>query len=473
MDHSLANLVGLDLHTEKIALCFTHWERGHKPTVVKEVPSATLSALERTLKHYALAGADVVFEASANAFQVADRLKAAGFTPHVVNADVLNGMARKDRINDRIDARNLALVFSNDAYREVYVPSAQVRFWRSLLHAYEQARKATGQAYNQLWGFLNQHHEVAKNISPAWGYERLRNSLLALPWQEDSKHLLMGMLMRYEHQRTSQQQLLSEIARIVVETPAMQQLMCCTGISYLTAFAMVAHIGDVTRFAKSKQLVAYIGLHPVTCESGKDGGSHHLSPHAIRSLRALLTECAQAALRYGELHHHQWARYALARKKPRNVVICALARKMVAYAWHILQGHVTQHPDIERRILRKFLRLAHACGSDFLKQASYKNGTQLARQLIRQLPWAPSPEATASATPPTETAAPTHATQPITNERPATSPAPNSKRASLPQKVTVSPIPCEGATRPPAPPSLLPPQTHLTQRNSHQKVIPA
>lgn len=253
----------------------------------------------------------------------------------------------------------------------------------------------------------------------------------------------------------------------------MQQLMCCTGISYLTAFAMVAHIGDVTRFAKSKQLVAYIGLHPVTCESGKDGGSHHLSPHAIHSLRALLIECAQAALRYGELHHHQWARYALARKKPRNVVICALARKMVAYAWHILQGHITQHPDTERRILRKFLRLAHACGSDFLKQASYKNGTQLARQLIRQLPWAPSPEATASATPPTETAAPTHATQPITNERPATSPAPNSKRASLLQKVTASPIPCEGATRPPAPPSLLPPQTHLTQRNSHQKVIPA
>ena len=473
MDRSLANLVGLDLHTEKIALCFTYWERGRKPTVVKEVPSATLSALERTLKHYALAGADVVFEASANAFQVADRLRNAGFTPHVLNADVLNGMARNDRINDRIDARNLALAFSNDAYREVYVPDAQVRFWRNLLHAYEQARKVTGQAYNQLWGFLNQHHEVAKKISRTWGYERLRTTLLALPWREESKQLLKGMLAHYDSQRIYQEHLLSEIAQIVAVTPKMQQLMCCTGISFLTAFALVAHIGDVTRFAKSKQLVAYIGLQPVTCESGKDGGSHHLSHNAIHSLRALLVECAQSALKYGDLDHHRWARRTLARKKPREVVICALARKMVAYAWHILQEHITDHPDTERRILRKFLRLAHACGPDFLKQAGYKNGTQLARQLIRQLPWTPRPEATASETPPTETAASIPVTQPHTIERPATSPAPSSKRASLPQKVTVSPILCEGATRPPAPPSLLPPQTHLTKCNPQKETIPA
>ena len=150
---------------------------------------------------------------------------------------------------------------------------------------------------------------------------------------------------------------------------------------------------------------------------------------------------------------------------------------MVAYAWHILQGHVTQHPDTERRILRKFLRLAHACGPDFLKQAGYKNGTQLARQLIRQLPWTPRPETAASETPPTETAASTPVTQPHTIERPATSPAPSSKRASPPQKVTVSPTQCEGATRPPAPPSLLSPQTHLTPRltecNFKKETIPA
>ena len=71
-----ATLVGMDAHSEKIALCVTLWQHGSEPTVVKNI-TTTLDAMEATYRRHIPAGSLTVLEASTNAFAIAGRLATA------------------------------------------------------------------------------------------------------------------------------------------------------------------------------------------------------------------------------------------------------------------------------------------------------------------------------------------------------------------------------------------------------------
>ena len=102
-------VIGMDAHSRKLALCLMRREGG-KIVKVKTV-ATTLDALEGTYRKQMPSGALTVLEASTNSFCIAARLKAIGFDAKVLNADVLSGLSRQDRVNDRIDAENLARAY--------------------------------------------------------------------------------------------------------------------------------------------------------------------------------------------------------------------------------------------------------------------------------------------------------------------------------------------------------------------------
>src|SRR5436190_17773493 len=65
--------------------------------------------------------------------------------------------------------------------------------------------------------------------------------------------------------------------------PVIEALMALRGVSLLTATTIVAEVGDLKRFAKASQLMAYLGLVPSEYSSGgstrrggitKTGNSH-------------------------------------------------------------------------------------------------------------------------------------------------------------------------------------------------------
>ena len=114
-------LVGMDAHSEKISLCITRWRLGSDPEVLKE-PSTTLDALETTYAKQVPRGSLTVLEASTNAFSIARRLKAIGQDVKVLTSDAVSGRARSDRINDRIDALNLAMAYARGGTRTVHLP---------------------------------------------------------------------------------------------------------------------------------------------------------------------------------------------------------------------------------------------------------------------------------------------------------------------------------------------------------------
>jgi len=60
--------------------------------------------------------------------------------------------------------------------------------------------------------------------------------------------------------------------------------------------ALVAAVGDVSRFPHSKKLVAYLGLNPSVSQSGNFQGSTALKRHGRGALRALLIQSGKKLL---------------------------------------------------------------------------------------------------------------------------------------------------------------------------------
>lgn len=129
-----------------------------------------------------------------------------------------------------------------------------------------------------------------------------------------------------------------EIQRHGRQDEACRQLMTVPGIGPLTAHALVNTVGDVSRFASSRDLSAWIGL---TAKSNSSGGKQklgHISKQGDRYLRRLLVQGATSLIRLAPTSKRPlaaWIRSLLARR-PKKVVAIALANKLARIAWAIL-----------------------------------------------------------------------------------------------------------------------------------------
>ena len=98
----------------------------------------------------------------------------------------------------------------------------------------------------------------------------------------------------------------------------------------------------------------------------------------------LFVEGAQSALRT-DTPMARWAKRLLARGKPRNVVICALARKLAVLCWHILMGHPAPGREGQGATERKLVRLARCVGQATVKAAGYASSSEYATSITDTL----------------------------------------------------------------------------------------
>jgi len=364
-------LVGMDAHSEKIALCVTLWRHGSEPTVVKNI-TTTLDAMEATYRRHIPAGSLTVLEASTNAFAIAGRLATAGFGAKVLASDTLAGMSRGDRINDRIDAQNLATAYARGGTREVLVPTGVFAEWRDVWFGYRNAVKDSVKWSNRIWGFCSGHGFKLPKAQFKKKETEVRAQVAALGWKESEAFHIDMLLKEYGHACEVRKTYQSRIERIVAGNAEMTKVMQILGIRFIVAFALVTFIEDVRRFPSAKKLVSYIGLNPTVCTTGKDAGPRGMSRYGRKDLKALMVEAAQCALRRGGSDMHKWARRKAAEKKHANIVVCALARKMVCYAWHILMGHPAPNAEPEASFKLKLAKLANTLGKEGMAGLGYK-----------------------------------------------------------------------------------------------------
>ena len=81
------------------------------------------------------------------------------------------------------------------------------------------------------------------------------------------------------------------------ESPLAERLMTHPGVGPVTSLAFVLTLGPVERFARSKQVVSYLGLNPQEHSSGGRQRLGAISKQGNPMMRSLLVEAGHTAAR--------------------------------------------------------------------------------------------------------------------------------------------------------------------------------
>ena len=125
------------------------------------------------------------------------------------------------------------------------------------------------------------------------------------------------------------------MARIALDDTRTRKLMTIAGISSVVATAVIAAIGDISRFPTPDRLASYFGLTPRVRQSGDRGAIHgRISKQGNAIARTMLIEAAWSAASVPGPLRAFFLR--IKDRKGLNVAAVATARKIANLIWQLL-----------------------------------------------------------------------------------------------------------------------------------------
>lgn len=361
---SRGKIIGLDCHPDTFtAAAFV----GQTPHDARKIGARENLSMEALLRWAAaeLGPQDIILlEAGSNSFEVCKRLGNLGLRACVLESAHVGKHAKTYADNDRMAAARIALVYLAGNAPCVWVPDEQSRERRELLHAYRKAVADHTAATNSIKAYLNGHgirlgqRSLEQKTTAPWiGAQR--------PWSLLQTQIIEEHLANITESKARRQRLYRLIGVQMAEDPQMMRSMKVLGVGLVSAFALLAVIGDIRRFHSPEKLVAYIGLNPGQRQSGKGKDIRlGVGRRGRGDIRHLLIQGAQAVLRMGRhTALGQWGWKLFARKGNRNVAVVAVARKLVVQVWHILQGNSPTALETDKSFRLKLQKLAVVLGS--------------------------------------------------------------------------------------------------------------
>jgi len=203
---------------------------------------------------------------------------------------------------------------------------------------------------NQLRGFLLEH-----GITVAAGPAHLKRQIPSI--LEDAENLLSPRMrtllleLRDEWAKLEEQidTANREFAEVAKEDDGCRRLLTIPGIGPLTATALIAAIGNGGAFHKSRDLAAWLGLVPRQHSTGGRSRLLGISKRGDPYLRRLFVHGGRAVVSRVKRDAHQFGSWLdrLEARSPRNVVIIAMANKIVRIAWSVLTSGQTYRTSVE------------------------------------------------------------------------------------------------------------------------------
>lgn len=366
-------IIGLDMHPDVFAAAALSADpkRQHAEWVQDRLPTAGLEAWASKQ----LGKEDVVvLEASGNSFEVAARLHALGHTALVLES-AQAGRIRDNFCNDdRHSAVKLAKVYRSGLAKEVWQPDPKTRGHREIHFAHRNAVKDATRCRNRIHSFLNEHCVRLKAGVRLTQPSGEAVAQAAKAWTPLQAELLADAFLQLRQTETRRKKLEKVMVRELIANPRWASLWRLMGIRHRVAFALMAMLGDVHRFATAKKLVGYIGLAPRKTQSGNDakGRDQGMGKFGRGDVRGLLIQSAHNALIQRDSPWHKWG-WKLLVKKHRNQAAAAVARKITVSIWHLLMGHFTPLVEATEHLRVKLLRLATVLGKDSVKSLGFSD----------------------------------------------------------------------------------------------------
>ncbi len=327
--------IGLDVHKHfaEIAVLEPGQEIRH-PERIQTTPAA-LRAFAQTLR----STDRVVLEASTNTWPIAELLGAYAGQVIVSNPMRTRAIASAKIKTDRVDSAILAQLLAADFIPPVWTPDATTQALRRRVAHHQSLVQQRTRLRNRIHAIL-QRNLVGHSFTDLFGKAGRR--WLAGASLPDDERVQVDSALRLHDAIEAESRLSEErIAQTALADQRVLRLMTIPGIGLTTAVAIMAVIGDVTRFPRPTYLVGYLGLDPRVRQSGnRPAYTGHISRQGQAHARGLLVEAAHSAIRVpGPLRaFHERIRI----HRGRQIAFVAVARKLAVLAWHLLT-HYTEY----------------------------------------------------------------------------------------------------------------------------------
>lgn len=303
----------------------------------------------------------VVLEATANTWPIADVLSARAGRVVVSNPLRTKAIADAKIKTDKVDARTLAQLLAADFIPQVWVPDPATRALRQRIAQHRALVQQRTRLRNQI------HAALIRSLvrcpqSDLFG-KAGRRWLAQVTLASHERAGVESALRLHDSFETEIAQLDRELSRSALENVDAQLLCTINGIGAVTALALCALIGPIERFSRPNKLVGYLGLDPTVRQSGeRPARTGHISRAGQAHARGLLVEAAHDAVRWPGPLAAFHARVA-DRRGP-AVAAVAVARKLAVIIWHLLSDRSAYHFTAPTRLAEKRRRMELAAGAE-------------------------------------------------------------------------------------------------------------
>jgi transposase len=287
---------------------------------------------------------EICFEASTGYGVIYDMLKALAKRVVVAHPGHLRLIFRSKKKTDRVDAQKLAKLLFLREVPPVYVPSIDIRGWRSLIEHRNNLIVERTRSKNGVRACLKANGIVPpKSLWWASGMAWLEKLELATPMETIRKE---DLLMRIKLNTTAIKRVEKELKKIADAHPGVHLLMGIPGVGIRTAEAMAAYVDDPQRFSKSRKIGSYFGLTPSIDQSAGQSRIGRITRTGPSTMRRLLTEAAWQAIRCNPIMKERYKKIRRGDKNRTKIAIIAVAHYLARIMLAMLKNNQEWNPGM-------------------------------------------------------------------------------------------------------------------------------
>jgi transposase len=273
-------------------------------------------------------------------------LEASGFWPGFVRAvqpeadrlvmvhpQRMKAIASARLKNDKVDSETLAQLSRADLLPEAWMANERTQQVRLLTRLRITLGQQRAKAKNQLQAVLHQEGFL-KPVADVFG-KRGRAWLAELALSPAARVVVQVWLKVVDQMDAAIAEQETELKKIAAADARAKWLQSVPGIGAYSAMVILGEVGEIERFGTKRALASYAGLTPSVRESAgkrKRGGIGH---HGSGTLRWIMLQVAQVACRHSPAARAWYQQ--LKQRKPAQVALIALARKLLTAVWALLR----------------------------------------------------------------------------------------------------------------------------------------
>ena len=274
-------------------------------------------------------GASAVVEATVGWMWLADELEALGIDVHLAHSAGVKLIAGSRLKTDKVDAKALAALLRTNFLPEAYFAPENVRRQREILRYRMALVKMRTMAKNRVHALL-----IRLNIHPSasdiFG-KKGKEMLYALELEEPYRRILVSWLEFIDFLDYQLKSVEEVIKKNLKDDRRARLLMTMPGIGLVTAYTIIAEVGEIERFRSDSAFSSYCGLVPSTHQSADKVYHGRIGPAGRRTLKWAFVEAAHTAVRRDSYFSSIFHKHNKSKGNGKAIVIVAHQMSKIVY----------------------------------------------------------------------------------------------------------------------------------------------